>query len=85
MVIKRRYSALIQGSSDLELILQDYEIENVVICGVAMDFCCNSSARDAMMLNYRTSMVSDAASVPNLHNWCALTRVPDFKIETKLV
>ena len=31
-LIKRRYSALIQGSSDLELILLDNEMENVVIC-----------------------------------------------------
>ena len=30
-------------------------------------------------------MTSYAASVPNLHNWCALKRVPDFETETKLV
>ena len=39
-VIKRRYSALIQGSSGLELFFLDNEIENVVICGVAEDICC---------------------------------------------
>ena len=61
-LIKRRYSALIQGSSGLELILLDNEIENVVICGVAKDICCDSKARDAMMLNYRTSMVSDGCA-----------------------
>ena len=61
-LIKRRYSALIQGSSDLELILLDNEIENVVICGVAENICCDSIARDAMMLNYRTSMVSDGCA-----------------------
>ena len=61
-LIKRRYSALIQGSSDLELILLDNEMENVVICGVAENICCDSSAFDAMMLNYRTSMVSDGCA-----------------------
>ena len=61
-LIKRRYSALIQGSSGLELIFLDNEIENVVICGVAEYICCDSSARNAMMLNYRTSMVSDGCA-----------------------
>ena len=61
-LIKRRYSALIQGSSDLELILLVNEIENVVICGVAKDICNDLGARDAMMLNYRTSMVSDGCA-----------------------
>ena len=61
-VIKRRYSALIQGSSDMELILQDNGIENILICGVATNICCDSTARDAMMLNYRTLMVSDGCA-----------------------
>jgi len=61
-VTKRRYSALIQGSSDMELILQDNGIENILICGVATNICCDSTARDAMMLNYRTLMVSDGCA-----------------------
>ena len=61
-VIKRRYSALIQGSSGLQLIFLNNKIENVVICGVAKDICCDSSARDAMMPKYRTSMVSDGCT-----------------------
>jgi len=61
-VVKRRYSAFIQGSSDIELILRDNGIENVLICGVATNVCCESTARDAMMLNYRTLMVSDGCA-----------------------
>ena len=59
-VIKRRYSAFVQGSSDIELILTDNGIENILVSGVATNVCCESTARDAMMLNYRVIMVSDA-------------------------
>lgn len=62
LVIKRRYSAFIQGSSNIELILKDHCIENILICGVATNVCCESTARDAMMLNYRTLMVSDGCA-----------------------
>ncbi len=61
-VIKRRYSAFIQGSSDIELILKDNGIETILVCGVATNVCCESTARDAMMLNYRTLMVSDGCA-----------------------
>lgn len=61
-VIKRRYCAFIQGSSNIELILKDNGIENIIVCGVATNICCESTARDAMMLNYRTLMVSDGCA-----------------------
>ena len=61
-IVKRRYSAFIHGSSDIELILKDNGIENILFCGVATNVCCESTARDAMMLNYRTLMVSDGCA-----------------------
>ena len=61
-VTKRRYSAFVQGSSDIENVLRDRGIDTVVITGVATNVCCESTARDAMMLNYRTLMVSDACA-----------------------
>ena len=60
-VVKRRYSAFIQGSSDIELILKDNGIENILVCGVATNVCCESTARDAM-LNYWALMVSDGCA-----------------------
>ena len=60
--MKRRYSAFIQGSSDIELVLKDNGIETILVCGVATNVCCESTARDAMMLNYRTLMVSDGCA-----------------------
>jgi ureidoacrylate peracid hydrolase len=58
-VIKRRFSALIQGSSDLGERLQAAGIDTVIITGTATNVCCESTARDAFMLNYRTLVVSD--------------------------
>ena len=61
-VRKSRYSAFIQGSSDLDQVLRSRGIDTVLISGTATNVCCESTARDAMMLNYRTLMVSDACS-----------------------
>jgi ureidoacrylate peracid hydrolase len=59
-VIKRRFSALIQGSSDLGERLHAAGIDTIIITGTATNVCCESTARDAFMLNYRTLVVSDA-------------------------
>jgi ureidoacrylate peracid hydrolase len=68
-VIKRRYSAFIHGSSNIENVLKDNGIETIIVAGVATNVCCESTARDAMMLNYRTMMVADgcAAASDELH------------------
>jgi ureidoacrylate peracid hydrolase len=59
-VTKTRYSAFIEGSSDLEARLRERGIDTVLITGVATNVCCESTARDAMMRDFRTVMVSDA-------------------------
>jgi ureidoacrylate peracid hydrolase len=59
-VLKTRYSAFIQGSSDLPERLRAQGYDTVIIVGTVTNVCCESSARDAMMLNFRTIMVSDA-------------------------
>jgi ureidoacrylate peracid hydrolase len=67
---KTRYSAFIQGSSDIERHLREREIDTVLIAGTATNICCESSARDAMMLNFKTVMVADglAADTDEQHN-----------------
>jgi nicotinamidase-related amidase len=60
VALKNRFSTFIQGSSDLHDRLQDKGIENLLVAGTATNFCCETSARDAMMIGYRTVMVSDA-------------------------
>jgi ureidoacrylate peracid hydrolase len=61
-VVKSRYSAFIDGSSNLASLLDEREIDSLLIAGVATNACCESTARDAMMLNYRVVMVSDACA-----------------------
>lgn len=62
---KKRFSALIQGSSDLEARLRDGGYDTVLITGTVTNVCCESTARDAMMLNFRTIMVSDGNAAAN--------------------
>jgi ureidoacrylate peracid hydrolase len=59
-VKKIKYSAFIAGSSDIDAQLKRRGVETVLIAGTATNVCCESSARDAMMLDYRVIMLSDA-------------------------
>ena len=59
-VKKIKYSAFISGSSDIDAQLRSRGVETVLIAGTATNVCCESSARDAMMLDYRVIMLSDA-------------------------
>lgn len=59
-VKKLRFSAFIQGSSDLEAILRARNIDTVIVTGTATGVCCESTARDAMMRNFKTIMITDA-------------------------
>jgi ureidoacrylate peracid hydrolase len=62
VVPKRRFSAFIQGSSALEALLRARGIDTVVISGTRTNVCCETTARDAMMLDFKTVMVSDATA-----------------------
>jgi len=59
-VKKIKYSAFISGSSDIDAQLTSRSIDTVLVAGTATNVCCESSARDAMMLDYRVIMLSDA-------------------------
>lgn len=59
-VIKRRYSAFVTGASDLHDRLQARNIDTVIITGTVTNVCCESTARDAMMMNYKVVFPSDA-------------------------
>ena len=60
VVQKYRFSAFVQGASDLPQRLRAQGYDTVLIAGTVTNVCCESSARDAMMLNFKTIMVSDA-------------------------
>ncbi len=59
-VEKTRFSAFIQGSSDIERVLRERGIDTVLVAGTVTNVCCESTARDAMMRNFRAIMVTDA-------------------------
>jgi ureidoacrylate peracid hydrolase len=59
IVEKNRFSAFIQGSSDLAEILRGRGLDTILVTGTVTNVCCESTARDAMMLNFKTIMVSD--------------------------
>lgn len=76
IIQKRRFSAFIQGSSDLDALLRKKGIDTLVITGTLTNVCCESTARDAMMLNYRVLMVSDAnATLTEEAHRAALTTI----------
>lgn len=75
-VVKRCYSALTPGSSCLDEELKARDIRTLLIGGTVTNVCCESTARDAMAMNYATIMVEDALSAVTpgehlnaLHNW----------------
>lgn len=59
-VEKLRYSAFLRESSGLANTLASRGVDSVLIAGTITNVCCESSARDAMMLNFTTTMISDA-------------------------
>jgi ureidoacrylate peracid hydrolase len=75
-VKKVKFSAFIAGSSDIDALLRGRGIESVLITGTLTNVCCESSARDAMMLDYRVIMVSDAnATLTDDEHTAALNNV----------
>jgi ureidoacrylate peracid hydrolase len=61
-LIKNRYSALAHGSSSLERVLRNMGIDTVLIAGTKTNICCESTARDAMMLDFNVVMLSDCTA-----------------------
>src|SRR5712691_10899692 len=70
IVEKNRFSAFIQGSSNLAEVLRGRGLDTILVTGTVTNVCCESTARDAMMLNFKTIMVTDgnAAVTDEDHN-----------------
>jgi nicotinamidase/pyrazinamidase len=52
--------------TDLDRILRDRGIREVVVCGLATDYCVNATALDAIRLGYETFFLEDAMAAVNL-------------------
>ena len=65
---------------ELHAILQERNIDTLIITGTATNVCCESTARDAMMMNYKVIFVSDgtATHTDEEHNATLGTMVANF-------
>jgi ureidoacrylate peracid hydrolase len=61
-IIKNRYSALIPGSSTLERVLRNLGVDTLLIAGTKTNVCCEATARDAMMLDFKVVMAEDCCA-----------------------
>ena len=60
VIEKCRFSAFTPGASGLDALLRGRGIDTVIVTGTLTNCCCESTARDAMQLNYRVLMAADA-------------------------
>ena len=67
---KSRFSAFIPGASNLDELLKRRGVNTLIITGTLTNVCCESTARDAMQMNYKLIFVSDsnAALTDAAHN-----------------
>jgi ureidoacrylate peracid hydrolase len=64
VIDKRRFGAFVPGSSDLHARLQEKDIDTLIISGTLTQVCCDATARDAMMLNYKVFFITDSCAAP---------------------
>jgi ureidoacrylate peracid hydrolase len=62
LVTKNRYSALIPGASSLAEVLRAKGIDTLLIAGTKTNVCCECTARDAMMLDYKVVLLCDCTA-----------------------
>lgn len=70
VVDKVRFGAFVPGASALHEQLTARQVDTLVITGTLTNVCCESTARDAMQMDYRVVFVSDATATvtDQLHN-----------------
>lgn len=69
VVRKYRYSAMVEPGGELQTVLEEDSTRMLYVAGTQTNICCESTARDAMMLGHDAVLVSDclAAETPELH------------------
>jgi ureidoacrylate peracid hydrolase len=68
-LLKYRFSAFTNNPSDPETTFRRAGIDTIIVAGVASSICCESTARDAIMRDFKVFMPHDAvtASTPDQH------------------
>lgn len=62
VVTKNRSSAFLGSRGALERLLAEHGIDSVLIAGTATSVCCEATAREASMRDFKTIMVTDACA-----------------------
>ncbi|UCE33048.1 MAG: isochorismatase family protein [Deltaproteobacteria bacterium] len=62
IIDKKKYSAFFD--TELDDLLRNAGIEDLIITGVLTNCCCETTARDAFMRDYRVFFVADATAAP---------------------
>ena len=62
IIEKTRFGAFVPGASGLHELLQGHDVDTLIITGTLTNCCCESTARDAMQMNYKVVFVSDATA-----------------------
>jgi len=65
VVNKNRFSAFVRNKTDLEALLRGRGVDTLIISGTATNVCCESTAREAMMRDFRVFMPHDAVAAPH--------------------
>jgi nicotinamidase/pyrazinamidase len=52
--------------TELEAMLRRHDVQRVVVCGLATDYCVRATALDAVRLGFETSLLADAIAAVNL-------------------
>ena len=61
-IVKNRYSAF--AGTNLHETLRKSGVQKIAICGFMTNFCCESTARDALDLDYYVDFITDATGTP---------------------
>jgi len=76
IVSKNRFSAFVGSDGRLEELLRSRGIDTVLVTGTVTSVCCESTAREAAMRNFKTLMVSDAsAGRDDEEHWASLANI----------
>lgn len=70
IVDKTRFGAFVPGASKLHELLQARGVDTLIISGTLTNVCCESTARDAMQMDYRVIFLADATATlsDEVHN-----------------
>ena len=55
-----------ESSTELESLLRDADIERLVVCGLATDYCVRATALDAVKLGFEVTVLMEACAAVNL-------------------